>query len=157
MKMTNKPDFDVAAAHKYFAAACFNAAWDLIDKSNRSAAEDEEMLRLAMASVWHWTQREDCTPENLSVGYWQVSRIYAVLRRAEDAQRYGQMSLETSQAEGVGPFYRGYALEALARAEAAAGNRARMERYLGQAQQMADAVPDVEARKMLLDDLKTLG
>jgi hypothetical protein len=32
-----------------------------------------------------------------------------------------------------------------------------MERYLGQAQQMADAVPDAEARKMLLDDLKSLG
>ena len=155
--MTNKPDFDVAAAHRHFAASCFNAAWDLIDKSNRTAAEDEEMLRLAMASVWHWTQREDCTPENLSTGYWQVSRIYAVLKRAQDARRYGQMSLETSQAEGVGPFYRGYALEALARAEAVAGNRARMEDYLNQALQLADAIADAEEKTLILNDLKTVG
>ena len=96
--MTNKPDFDVVAAHKYFAVECFNTAWNLIDRPNRTDAEDEEMLRLGMASVWHWTQRPDCTPENLSVGYWQVSRIYAILRRAEDARRYAQLSLEASQA-----------------------------------------------------------
>lgn len=155
--MTDQPDFDVAAAHKYFAVKCFNAAWDLIDNSNRTAAQDEEMLRLAMASVWHWTQRDDCTPQNLSVGYWQVSRIYAILKRADDARRYGQMSLEVSQSEGVGPFHRGYALEALARAEAVAGNRARMESYLSQAQRLADAISDAEERKLLVDDLKTIG
>lgn len=155
--MTNKPDFDVGAAHKYFAVSCFNGAWDLIDKPERTAAEDEEMLRLAMASVWHWTQQEDCTPTNVSVGYWQVSRVYAILKRAEDARRYGQLSLETSQAEGVGPFYRGYAFEALARAEAVAGNRIQMESYLSRAQQLADAIPDADAKKMLLDDLKTIG
>ena len=155
--MTNKPDFDIVAAHKYFAVSCFNGAWDLIDKPDRTVAEDEEMLRLAMASVWHWTQRPDRTPENLSVGYWQVSRIYAILRRAEDARRYGQLSLEASQAEGVGQFYRGYAFEALARAETIAGNRAKMENYLGLAQQAADAIPDADAKKMLLDDLQTMG
>lgn len=154
--MTDKPDFDVVAAHKYFAASCFNTAWGLMDKPDRTVAEDEEMLRLGMASVWHWTQRSDCAPENLSVGYWQVSRIYTILKRAEDARRYGQLSLEASQADGVGPFYRGYAFEALARAEAVAGNRTQMESYLSLAQQAADTIPDADARKMLLDDLKTV-
>jgi hypothetical protein len=30
----SEPDFDIAAAHKYFAASCFNRAWDLIDKAS---------------------------------------------------------------------------------------------------------------------------
>lgn len=42
--MTQEPDFDVAAAHKYFAATCFNRAWDLIEKENRTAAEDRMMV-----------------------------------------------------------------------------------------------------------------
>lgn len=32
------------------------------------------MLLSAMASVWHWMNREDHTHSNLSVGYWQISR-----------------------------------------------------------------------------------
>jgi hypothetical protein len=32
-----KIPFDAAAAHKYFAAHCFNSAWDLIEKKNRTA------------------------------------------------------------------------------------------------------------------------
>jgi hypothetical protein len=32
-------NFDLAAAHKYFSAHCFNAAWDLIEKKDRTPAE----------------------------------------------------------------------------------------------------------------------
>ena len=93
--MSNEPGFDVVAAHKYFSTFCFNSAWDLMDKSERTAAEDEEMLRLSLASTWHWSQREDCTQANLSVGYWQTSRIYATLGQADNARRHGQLSLRS--------------------------------------------------------------
>ena len=88
--MTKQPEIDVAAAHKYFSAYCFNAAWGLIDNKNRTHQDDEEMTRLCQASIWHWTQREDCTDKNLSIGYWQASRVYALLGQADDARRYGQ-------------------------------------------------------------------
>ena len=65
--MPENPDFDVQTAHKYFSAHCFNSAWDLIEKSDRTADDDDRMIRLAQASVWHWTQREDCAKRNLSV------------------------------------------------------------------------------------------
>ena len=42
-------------------------AWELIDKTQRSPQEDEEMLRLSMASHWHWTQRKDYGPTNASM------------------------------------------------------------------------------------------
>src|ERR1700687_1872237 len=66
-----------AEAHRFFSAHCFNRAWDLIRKSNRTTIECEQMLQLSQASLWHWTQRSDCTPKNLSIGNWQLSRIYA--------------------------------------------------------------------------------
>ncbi len=99
--MTGTPDFDLDAAHRYFSAHCFNAAWDLLDKQERTPEENEQMIRLCLASAWHWTQRADCTPTNLSVGYWQASRIYAVLGQGDNARRYGQMCLAASQSAGA--------------------------------------------------------
>lgn len=51
--MSKKPDFDMDAAHRYFSAGCFNRAWDLMEKSSRTPEEDEQMIRLALASHWH--------------------------------------------------------------------------------------------------------
>src|SRR4030042_4915474 len=135
--MAKKPDFDLQAAHKYFSAECFNRAWDYIDKPGRKSNEGDMMLSLSLASLWHWTQREDCTPTNLSIGYWQVSRVYALLQQAESARRYGELCLEASGAEGVLPFFPGYAYEGLARAECVAGDQDKMENYLIQAHQVA--------------------
>ncbi len=156
--MSEGPGLDLQAAHRYFSAACFNQAWDLIDKAERTPGEDERMLQLSLASTWHWTQRSDCAPSNLSVGYWQTSRIYAILGQADNARRYGLMSLDACQHEGVLPFYLGYAYEALARAEMVAGDREKMMGYLAQANDALERITeDDEARSMLQNDLKTIG
>ncbi len=155
--MANMPDFDVAAAHRYFSAECFNRAWDLMDKPERTPAENEEMVLLSLASTWHWMQRPDCTPQNLSVGYWQASRIYALLGRAGRARHYGQLSLEAMLGAGDLPFYLGYAYEALARAEWVAGDAAKTAEYLKLARQAAERVPDPDARSALLADLESIG
>lgn len=154
--MTKKADFDVSMAHKYFSAECFNRAWNYIDKPALTTSEQDIMLRLSLTSLWHWTQREDCTPTNLSIGYWQVSRVFALLRQADNARHYGELCLVEAQKEGVLPFYLGYAYEALARAEMVAGNMDAMEKYLIQAHQVADSLPDPEAKKQLLSDLATI-
>ncbi len=154
--MVKKPDFDLQSAHKYFSAECFNRAWDYIDKPVRTTSEKDMMLQLSLASLWHWTQREDCTPTNLSVGYWQVSRVFALLNRANQARHYGQLCLEASQDEGVPPFYRGYAYESLARAELVAGNLDEMGKLLTLAHQVAASLPDPEGKKQLLNDLATI-
>jgi len=154
--MTKQPDFDLASAHRYFAVECFNGAWDLIDKTGRTEEEDEEMLRLSLASIWHWTQRKDCTPTNLSVGYWQISRIYTLLGQVENARRYGRLCLEIGQMQGVEPFALGYAYEALARAEMVASNRAEMKAYLQQARNVCEIMTDEEDRQQLLIDLETI-
>ena len=75
MAKTNvKPDFDIAAAHRHFAAHCFNSAWDLIEKADRSAEDDRLMVLLNQASIYHWLQRSDCNNQRLSIGYWQARR-----------------------------------------------------------------------------------
>lgn len=154
--MAKKPDFDLQAAHKYFSAECFNRAWDYIDKPARKSDEGDMMLQLSMASLWHWKQREDHTPTTLSIGYWQVSRVYALLRQADQARHYGQLCLEAAQGEDVEAFYRGYAYEALARAELVADNEDGMEKYLIQAHQVATALTNPKEKKQLLKDLASI-
>jgi hypothetical protein len=155
--MADRPDFNLEAAHRFFAAECFNRAWDLMDKPARTPDEDEQMIRLSLASAWHWTQRDDCTPTSLSIGYWQTSRIYAMLGQVDNARRYGQLCLAISQSEGVLPFYLGYAYEALARAESVAGNGPQRDAHLAAAREVAERLPDPDGRKALLEDLATIG
>ena len=113
-----------------------------------------QMILRAHASLWHWSQREDCTDQNLSIGYWQASRIYALLGQADNARRYGQLCLDVSQEQE--PFDLGFAYEALARAEAVAGNRQRSNEYSGQGREAARRVSSDDDRKTLLDDLDSI-
>ena len=53
--MNRNTNFDLNEAHKYFAANCFNAAWDLIEKKGRTAQDDRMMVSLSYASIFHWS------------------------------------------------------------------------------------------------------
>jgi hypothetical protein len=153
----SKPEFDLQKAHQWFAVSCFNETWSYIDKAERTPEEEEQMLQLTMASAWHWTQREDCKPQNLSIAYWQISRVHALCGRGAEAVRYGQLCLDVSQGEGIDPFALGYAYEALARGEAVAGNNPKADEWISKASEVAETITDEDAKKMLLDDLATIG
>ena len=152
--MSDKPDFDLAMVHRYFSATCFNKTWEFIDNPHRTSDEELVMLQTAMTSLWHWSQREDATPQNLSVGNWQVSRVYCLLGQADNARRYAEVSLKL--AEGHEPFYIAFAYEALARAELVAGNKAKMQEYLDKAFALAEKVEDEEDKQVLMADLGSI-
>ena len=153
--MPGKPNFDTQQAHKYFSADCFNKTWTLVDKDGtRSTEESMEMLHTAIASLWHWGQREDVTHQNLSIGYWQVSRVYCLIGQPHNARRYGLLSLE--YAKELSPFYKGYAYETLARAEMVADNRVIMKTYLEKAREMLKQIKEKEDREILEKDLETI-
>jgi hypothetical protein len=152
--MSDKPDFDLAVVHRYFSATCFNKTWEFIDNPHRTSDEELAMLQTAMTSLWHWSQREDATPQNLSVGNWQISRVYCLLGQAENARRYAEVSLKL--AEGHEPFYIAFAYESLARAEMVAGNIDKMQEYLEKAFAFAEKVDDEEDKQVLMADLGSI-
>jgi len=153
----SQPSFDVDAANKHFAVTCFNSVWELLDKEDRTPFEDQLMIERCLASIWHWSERPDRTPTNISIGYWQASRVYAVIGNAFEARRYGELCLEASGGPGVESFALGYAFEALARAEKVAGNAEKAAEYLAQARDTAECIDDEESRQMLEADLDELG
>lgn len=96
---TNESGLDLQTAHEHFAVSCFNAAWGLIDKPERSVEDEERMLQLAVASAWHGSQQKDRTDQSRSIAYWQTSRVHALCGRGPEAVRYGRLCLDASQAE----------------------------------------------------------
>lgn len=145
---------DVTLAHRHFSVDCFHAAWSMIDKSARMPADDELMILLACTSLWHWTQRADCTDQQRSIGHWQVSRVHALAGLAEGAMRHAKRSLE--YAAQLPPFYVGYAHEAIVRAALGQKDQATLETHLHLADVCLDAIEEPAERKMLEDDLTSL-
>lgn len=153
--MATKAEFNVSEAHKHFAAHCFNAAWDLIEKSNRTPEDDRLMVAMNQASIYHWLNRDDCDNRRLSIGYWQASRIQALIGNADETRRFAKVAL--SYSAGLKPFYLGYAYEALARAEFLAGNAIEAAAYLDAAKAYAAVVEEKKERELLLNDLATIN
>lgn len=112
------------------------------------------MLHTAIVSLWHWTHREDVKRENLSAGYWQVSRVYNLIRQPHNARTYGLLSLKYAQE--LEPFFKAYAYETLARAEMLADNRVIMLVYLEKACRMTELIEDEECKRLLLRDLASI-
>ena len=151
----SQPTFNLNEAHEYFSAELFNTTWEYIEQADdRSTEEEMTMLHLAMASLWHWTQRQDVKAANLYASYWQVSRVYNLLRQPDNARTYGLLALK--HAENLDPFFKGYAYETLARAEMQLGNRAVMKDYLEKAKKMVDKIEDQGDKQLLLRDLATI-
>ena len=125
-----------------------------MEQSTRSMDDDLAMLHTAISSLWHWTQREDATDENLSVGYWQVSRVYNLINQPNNARTYGLVSLQ--YAKELNPFLKGYAYETLARSEMQSGNRVALYFYLDKARELVGQVQDEEDRQLLLKDLESI-
>lgn len=151
---TTLPPIDVPIAHRYFSAECFNRTWEWIEKAARSAADDEAMVLCSAASLWHWTQRSDCTDLNRSIGHWQLSRVLAMAQRGTESMHHARLALHF--AGNSTPFFQAFGHEAIARAAAALNDRTTFNEHLKQAQALAAAIADAEDREQLEKDLKLL-
>lgn len=136
------------------AARLFNGVWELLERPERSVEDDDEMVHAAHASRYHWGVVG--TGVNWARGEWQVSRVYAVLGRAEPALHHGRRCLDLVDQHGLGAFDRAYAHEALARGYQVAGDANRQAEHLALAYAAAEGITDDEERGFLLPDLAQL-
>jgi hypothetical protein len=140
---------------RQLAVDLFNRVWQLLENTQRSAAETDEMIHAAHASRYHWSQVG--APVNLARGEWQCSRVYAVLGRAEPALWHAQRCLQLVEgAPQAEDWDLPFAYEALARAHAEAGEPEDAARYRRLAQETGEGIADAEDRDLLLEALATL-
>ena len=144
---------ELQAFHHRIARDCFNQCWTLIEKEKRTENENEEMRRLAEVSLWHWMQVEDHTQENISVGYWQLARVYTLSGRYPLASYYADQCIEVGEDRELAPFYVGYGYEARARAFFLSGSVQEASEALDKAYTFAEQISDLEWKKLLMSDL----
>jgi hypothetical protein len=140
--------------HKTFAKQLFNLTWDLLEKEDRTAEDNDRMIHAAHASRFHWG--EIGTPLEFARGEWQVSRVYAVLGRATAAIYHGERSLALCEANGIGDFDLAFAYEALARGYAVAGDAAKRAEYARLAEKAAEEIEDQGNKEYFLGELATV-
>ncbi len=141
--------------HRALAVGLFNHVWELLRTAHRTPAMDAQMVHAAHASRFHWSQVGG--PEQLAVGDWQCSRVYAVLGRSEPALHHARASLAICEEGGLGDWVVAAAYEALARASAVAGDLTATDQWMGRAREAVLAIADPEDRDVIEADLATIG
>ncbi len=141
--------------HRRLGVDLFNHTWTLLEKADRTPAEDDELLHATHASAYHWSRVG--APENLARGEWQVSRVNAVLGRAEAAIHHARRCLDHCLEHAIGDWDLAYAYEALARAHKVAGDDAEYRRNLELARDAGTRIAEDEDREHLERDLADLA
>ena len=151
--MSEENTYTESEAHRHFAAKLNGEVWGLIEKADRSGGEDEMMIHTAHASCCHWLKVG--TPVHHQRAEWMIARVYSELGLAEAALRHASRCQELTQehADLMEDFDRAYAHEAMARANAVAGNRAKALEQLQLARAAGQAIADDQSKQFFVSDL----
>jgi len=129
--------------------------WDLLEKTDRSPGESEEMLQAAHASLYHWSKVG--TGVHIQRAYWLLSKVSISLGKAADAvdQAVKCQELTENHPGEMEDFDLAYAKEALARAYALAGDLERAKDNLKTAEKLSLAIKDKEDQIIFQADLSS--
>jgi hypothetical protein len=150
--MGEEERFTLDEAHLKFAKQINGRTWQLLEKEDRTEAEEREMLHAAHAAQYHWLQVG--TGVHWQRGHWLISRVHVAMGNAVEAVRYAELclALTDSYRDEMEDFDFAYAYEGIARADALAGARDRAEKYYALARQAGDEIDDDEDRGIFLGD-----
>jgi len=136
--------------HQSLAAALFNRSWDLLDLGDqRSPDQDDELLTVAFASKFHWSQVPAVTAENLAVADNQIARAACDVGLGDLAVAYAKRALERTTAEGWTDWRLASAHEIRARAAAVAGDAGARDEHLAKGREVAAGIDDAEDRAVI--------
>lgn len=145
---TGDPD---GAWHRLQAVEANNSAWELIDRPDRDAEADEDLLRRAYAAAYHWDRAAGRSPANAARADWLLAKVHLLLGRPDTALRHATRCLATCERAGLDDWDLAYAHESKARALQALGRDSEARREW----EAAHAVPilDEEDRQQVAADL----
>jgi hypothetical protein len=144
--------FTLEEADLHFAKALNGKVWELLQKPERSRAEDEQMIHAAHASCYHWLSAG--TNLHYQRAEWLIAHVYTELGLAASAlyHAYRCLELTNQHADLMMDFDRAYAYEAVARANALAGNQDEALQYLQLAEASGRTILNEEDKNIFLAD-----
>lgn len=151
--MSEDEKYTLQEAHEKFAKAFNSRVWELLGKTDRSQAEDEELLMALYASLYHWRQVGTAVHEQR--GQWLFARVFAALGEPLKALEHARTCLEITQSEPseMQDFDIAYAHEGMARAYAQTGEVHLAREHYEQAKAAGEAIEDPEDREIFFGDL----
>ena len=151
--MSDEKTYTEPEAHRHFAAKLNGEVWGLLEKADRTRAEDEIMIHSAHASCCHWLKLG--TGLHHQRAEWLIARVYCELGLADAALRHANRCQELTQEHAglMEDFDQAYAHEAVARANAVAANRAEALKFLRLAEAAGQVIEDDQSKQFFLSDL----
>ena len=145
-------NYTIEEAGEYFARSLNKEVWQLLQKTERTSAENERMIHCAHASCYHWLNAG--TPLHQQRAEWLIAHVYAKLGIPDSAMRHANCTLQLTQAHAdvMQDFDLAYAYEAVARANALAGNWTEALANFQTAKKYGEAIKDDEDRKIFFGD-----
>jgi DNA-binding transcriptional MerR regulator len=137
-------------------AELFNKTWTLMEKTDRTPEEKDEMIHCAHASAYHWIQVG--TAANRARSEWQCSRVHAILGQVEQALWHARRCLEIAEAnpDAMKDWDLPAAYEAMARAHMIAGDHAETRRFYDLGVASTALIEDEDDRRIIEADLATI-
>ncbi|MEA2675520.1 MAG: hypothetical protein QOI92_2712 [Chloroflexota bacterium] len=148
-----------ADTHRRLGKDLYNHTWTLIETADRTPEQVDEMIAATHASAYHWSKAGG-TLANAARGQWQIARVYATLGRGEPALWHARRCVELAEAAAAAGVANDWdvaaALEALARAQAVAGDLAAARASAARAHEAMTRIVDPEDRQLIEQDLASL-
>jgi hypothetical protein len=143
--------------HRRLGVELYNGTWTLIERADRTADDDDEMLHGAHASAYHWLLAPH-SAANRARSHWLCSRVYVLAGQPEGALHHARRCLELVEghSDEMEEWDLAGAYEALARAHAAAGEDSEAARYKALGLEAVSTVADEEDRKHIEVDLASI-
>ena len=150
--MNEAKTYSLEEAHLYFAKMLKGIVWELLQKTDRSKSEDEQMIYTAHASCYHWLNAG--TGLHHQRAEWLIAHVYTELGLVDSALRHARRCLELTNeyADLMKDFDWAYGYEGLGRANALAGNRDEALKYIQLAQVSGQAISNEEDKTIFMGD-----
>jgi uncharacterized protein YndB with AHSA1/START domain len=133
--------------HRAQGIECNNSTWEMIE-AERNPDNDEEMLRRAYASSYHWARAVHRGPANDARAAWLLAKVQLLAGQPELSLRYADRCMALCVEHGLADFDLAYAHEARARALKALGD----DITAAQSWEMAKTVPIADAEDQAILD-----
>ena len=141
--------------HRALGVELYNRTWELLE----AGGDADDLVDTAHASAFHWRRATGATVANRARSHWLCSHVYAVVGRPEPALHHAErcLSVVSSESGEMEEFDLPVAYEALARANAVAGNGDEARRFIDLGRAETAKIADAEDREQLESQFAEIG
>jgi hypothetical protein len=145
----SRPSADeISKWQKWFAVACNNRGWELVEQGQRTPADTHEMLHAAHAAAWHWARVG--TELNEARANMLLGMAHALASEGTLGLRYAMSAFNYFNEHEAPDWEQAFAHATLAAAAGAAGDAELHRVHYAEAKRLGDAIADSEDRAVFM-------